>query len=85
LAKVFIAGENTAQAMPELLKALPTDHSGDLHYQLYLLYKKQGMTKQAESALEQSEKLRANKLKMKQENLEEALHLSKETDGLGQP
>jgi len=85
LAKVYIAGQNTARAMAEVLKALPTDHTGDLHYQLYLLYKKQGMTTQAQTALEQSEKLRAGTLKTKQENLEEALHLSKEVDGLGQP
>jgi len=85
LAKIFIARGDTARATAELLKALPTDHSGDLHYQLYLLYKKQGMTKQAQTALEQSEKLRANRLKTKQENLEEALHLSNEAEGLGRP
>jgi tetratricopeptide (TPR) repeat protein len=85
LAKVYIARDNTARAMAEVLKALPTDHSGDLHYQLYLLYKKQGMTRQAQTALEQSQKLRAATLKTKQENLDEALHLSKDADGLGPP
>lgn len=85
LAKVYIASDSTAKAMNEVLKALPADHSGDLHYQLYLLYKTQGMTRQAQTALEQSQKLRAATLKTKQENLEEALHLSKESDGLGQP
>jgi len=82
LAKVYIARDNTAQAMAELLKALPTDQSGDLHYQLYLLYKKQGMTEQAQTALEQSQKLRADALKTQQENLEKALHASK---GPGEP
>ena len=84
LAKVYIAGNNTSQAMAEVLKALPTDQSGDLHYQLYLLYKKQGMTKQAQTALEQSQKLRADALKTQQENLEKALHLSKAAEE-GQP
>jgi tetratricopeptide (TPR) repeat protein len=85
LAKVYIASDKTARAIAEVLKALPADNSGDLHYQLYLLYKKQGMTRQAQTALEQSQKLRAATLKTRQENLEEALHLSKETDGSGQP
>jgi tetratricopeptide (TPR) repeat protein len=85
LAKVYIASDNTARAIAEVLKALPADNSGDLHYQLYLLYKKQGMTGQAQTALEQSQKLRADTLKARQENLEEALHLSKQADGLGQP
>jgi len=85
LAKVYIAGQNTARAMAEVLKALPTDQTGDLHYQLYLLYKKQGMAGQAQTALEQSQKLRAGALETRQKNLEEALHLSKQADGLGEP
>jgi len=85
LAKVYIASNNTARALAEVLKALPSDHSGDLHYQLYLLYKKQGMTRQAQTALEQSQKLRADTLKTRQENLNEALQRSKEAEGLGQP
>jgi tetratricopeptide (TPR) repeat protein len=85
LAKVYIAGQNTARAMAEVFKALPTDQTGDLHYQLYLLYKKQGMAGQAQTALEQSQKLRAGALETRQKNLEEALHLSKQADGLGQP
>lgn len=85
LAKVYVAQDNTARAMAEVLKALPADHSGDLHYQLYLLYKKQGMTRQAQAALDQSQKLRRDRLKTKQKNLEEALHLSNDGDALGQP
>jgi len=84
LAKVYIARDDTARAMAEVLKAVPSDHSGDLHYQLYLLYKKQGMTRQAQTALEQSQKLRAGALETRQKNLEEALHFSHEADGLGQ-
>ncbi|MEJ2009883.1 MAG: tetratricopeptide repeat protein [Acidobacteriota bacterium] len=85
LGKVYLASGNVHRATSEILKALPMDQSGDLHYQLYLAYKKQGMTRQAQQALAESQKLRADALKAHQERLQKAFHLAKEAGKVSQP
>lgn len=77
LGKIYLASGDVHKAMVEILKALPMDRSGNLHYQLYLVYKKQGLTKQAQQALAESQKLRASALKTHQKHLEKAFHLTK--------
>jgi tetratricopeptide (TPR) repeat protein len=59
LGKAFAALDRNKEAVAELTKALPTDEKGELHYQLYLLYKKDGQTGLAQEALAKSEELRA--------------------------
>jgi len=58
LGKAF-AGLNEVQAaITELTLALPIDQSGDIHYQLYEVYKKNGQVELAQQALATSERLR---------------------------
>ena len=59
LGKAFAALGRNKEAIAELTKALPTDDNGELHYQLYVLYKKDGQTSLAQEALSKSEELRA--------------------------
>jgi tetratricopeptide (TPR) repeat protein len=59
LGKAFAALNRNKEAVAELTEALPTDEKGELHYQLYLLYKKDGKTSLAQEALAKSEELRA--------------------------
>jgi tetratricopeptide (TPR) repeat protein len=60
LGKAFAALGRNKEAIAELTKALPTDENGELHYQLYTLYKKAGQTSLAQEALSKSEELRAH-------------------------
>jgi tetratricopeptide (TPR) repeat protein len=46
------------RAITELTEASPMDRSGEIHYQLYRLYQKQGQAKLAQEALAESERLR---------------------------
>lgn len=46
------------RATTELTQASPMDRSGEIHYQLYRLYQKQGQAKLAQEALAESERLR---------------------------
>lgn len=85
LGKIYLASGNLHKAMMEILKAFPMDRSGNLHYQLYLVYKKQGMRKQAQQALRESQELRANALKALHKRLEKAFHLAKKAAHDGQP
>lgn len=47
-----------AKAVPVLLKALDNGFYGDVHYQLYVAYRKLGKTDLAERALARSQELR---------------------------
>jgi len=49
-------------AIPQLKKAASSDHYGNLHYQLYLAYRKTGQAEQAQKALARSQELRRNSL-----------------------
>ena len=51
-----------ANAVPKLEKAAPLDHYGNVHYQLYLAYKKLGQTELAQKALVRSQDLRRSSL-----------------------
>jgi tetratricopeptide (TPR) repeat protein len=59
LGKAYAALGRNHEAIAELTKALPSDDSGELYYQLYVLYKKNGETSLAQEALSKSEELRA--------------------------
>jgi tetratricopeptide (TPR) repeat protein len=51
-----------ANAIPKLKKAAPTDHYGNVHYQLYLAYRKLGQAELAQKALARSQDLRQSSL-----------------------
>jgi tetratricopeptide (TPR) repeat protein len=59
--KVYASEDRTAEALTELKQALPADHNGDYHYQLYVLYRKLGDKEAAAAALEESERLRRSR------------------------
>jgi tetratricopeptide (TPR) repeat protein len=49
-------------AIPKLEKAAALDHFGNLHYQLFLAYRKLGQTELAQKALARSQELRRSSL-----------------------
>lgn len=51
-----------ANAIPKLEKAAPRDHYGNVHYQLYLAYRKLGQAELAQKALARSQDLRRSSL-----------------------
>ena len=51
-----------ADAIPSLEKAAPLDHYGNVHYQLYLAYKKLGQSELAQKALARSQEIRRSSL-----------------------
>jgi tetratricopeptide (TPR) repeat protein len=51
-----------AQAVPKLEKAAPLDHYGNVHYQLFLAYRKLGQDDLAKKALARSQDLRRSSL-----------------------
>jgi tetratricopeptide (TPR) repeat protein len=51
-----------ASAVPKLEKAAPSDHYGNVHYQLYLAYRKLGQADLAQKALARSQDLRRSSL-----------------------
>ena len=55
-----------ANAIPKLKKAAPTDHYGNVHYQLYLAYRKLGQAELAQKALARSQDLRRSSLERDQ-------------------
>jgi tetratricopeptide (TPR) repeat protein len=55
-----------ANAIPELEKAAPSDHYGNVHYELYLAYRKVGQSALAQKALARSQDLRRASLERDQ-------------------
>jgi tetratricopeptide (TPR) repeat protein len=55
-----------ANAIPKLKKAASTDHYGNVHYQLYLAYRKLGQAELAQKALARSQDLRRSSLERDQ-------------------
>jgi tetratricopeptide (TPR) repeat protein len=55
-----------AEAVPKLEKAAPLDHYGNVHYQLFLAYRKLGKTELAQKALARSQDLRRSSLERDQ-------------------
>ncbi|PYT71548.1 MAG: hypothetical protein DMG39_12695 [Acidobacteria bacterium] len=51
-----------ANAIPRLEKAAPFEHYGNVHYQLYLAYRKLGRSELAQKALARSQDLRRSSL-----------------------
>jgi tetratricopeptide (TPR) repeat protein len=55
-----------AEAIPNLQTAAHSDHYGNVHYQLYVAYKKLGKTELAQKALAESQELRRSSLERDQ-------------------
>jgi len=55
-----------AKAIPKLEQAAPVDHYGNVHYQLYLAYRKLGQAELAQKALARSQDLRRSSLERDQ-------------------
>jgi tetratricopeptide (TPR) repeat protein len=62
LGTAYLRLGQTANAVPRLEKAASSDHYGNVHYQLYLAYRKLGQTERAQKALALSQDLRKNAL-----------------------
>jgi tetratricopeptide (TPR) repeat protein len=62
LGTAYLRLGQTANAVPRLEKAASSDHYGNVHYQLYLAYRKLGQTERAQKALARSQDLRKNAL-----------------------
>ena len=55
-----------SEAVPKLEKASALDYFGNLHYQLFLAYRKLGENEQAQKALARSQELRRGSLERDQ-------------------
>ncbi len=62
LGTVYVRLGRFADAIPKLLKAAPSDHYGNVHYQLFLAYRKLGRTELARKELTLSQDLRRSYL-----------------------
>jgi len=62
LGRVYIRLGQFANAVPSLEKAAPSDHYGNVHYQLYLAYRKLGRMELAQKELARSQDLRRSSL-----------------------
>jgi tetratricopeptide (TPR) repeat protein len=62
LGTAYVRMGKFAEAIPSLQKAAPLDHFGNVHYQLYLAYRKLGQAEPAQKALARSQDLRRSSL-----------------------
>jgi tetratricopeptide (TPR) repeat protein len=62
LGTVYLRLGQFAEAIPKLEKAAPSDHYGNVHYQLYLAYRKLGRVERAQKELALSQDLRRSYL-----------------------
>jgi tetratricopeptide (TPR) repeat protein len=62
LGTVYLRLGHAAEAVPKLLKAAPSDHYGNVHYQLYQAYRKLGKPDLAQKELALSQDLRRSYL-----------------------
>jgi tetratricopeptide (TPR) repeat protein len=62
LGTTYVRMGQFTNAIPALEKAAPSDHYGNVHYQLYLAYRKLGQTELAQKALARSQELRRSSL-----------------------
>ena len=62
LGTAYVRMGQFASAIPSLEKAAPMDHHGNIHYQLYLAYRKLGKTELAQKALARSQDIRRSSL-----------------------
>jgi tetratricopeptide (TPR) repeat protein len=66
LGTAYVRMGKFAEAVPSLQKAAPLDHFGNVHYQLYLAYRKLGQLQAAQKALARSQELRRSSLERDQ-------------------
>jgi tetratricopeptide (TPR) repeat protein len=66
LGTAYLRLGRAADAVPRLEKAAPTDHYGNVHYQLSVAYRKLGKAELAQRELVRSQDLRQNKLERDQ-------------------
>ena len=66
LGTAYVRMGQFADAIPKLEKAAPLDHYGNVHYQLYLAYKKLGQAELAQKAFARSQDLRQSSLERDQ-------------------
>jgi tetratricopeptide (TPR) repeat protein len=66
LGTAYLRLGKVADAIPRLAKAAPSDHYGNVHYQLYVAYRKLGKAELAEKELVLSQDLRRNALERDQ-------------------
>ncbi len=66
LGTAYVRMGQFADAIPRLEKAAPLDHYGNVHYQLYLAYRKLGQAELAQKALAHSQDLRRSSLERDQ-------------------
>jgi tetratricopeptide (TPR) repeat protein len=66
LGTAYVRMGKFAEAVPSLQKAAPLDHFGNVHYQLYLSYRKLGQAELAQKALARSQDLRRSSLERDQ-------------------
>jgi tetratricopeptide (TPR) repeat protein len=62
LGTAFIRTGKFADAVPRLEKAAPLDHYGNVHYELYVAYRKLGEADLAQKALARSQEIRRSSL-----------------------
>ncbi len=62
LGTAYVRAGQFASAVPRLQKAAPGDHYGNVHYELYLAYRRLGQTELAQKALARSQTLRRSSL-----------------------
>jgi tetratricopeptide (TPR) repeat protein len=62
LGTAYIRMGKFAEAVPRLEKAAPLDHYGNVHYELYLAYRKLGEAELAQKALARSQEIRRSSL-----------------------
>lgn len=79
LGKAYAYVGRKKEAIAELQRAAVVDRFGDIHFQLYRLYKEQGDERLAQEALAESEKLRAMELQRHQERTERRTEIQKQT------
>ncbi len=84
LGKAYAALGKDKEAIAELLLASPSDQSGEIHFQLYTLYKRQGQLELARQALAESEKRRSQGRESQRRRLERVSSGS-ETNNPSQP
>jgi len=66
LGTAYLRLGRAADAIPKLEKAAPSDHYGNVHYQLYVAYRKLGKPELARKELARSQDLRRNALERDQ-------------------
>jgi tetratricopeptide (TPR) repeat protein len=66
LGTAYVRMGQFADAIPKLEKAAPLDHYGNVHYQLFLAYRKLGQAELAQKALARSQDLRRSSLERDQ-------------------